>query len=68
MMDSDEKHTASKEVWETAGTSTQPEESEVTSATTWQAKLTYLKWYFTSKQGWLGDYVSPPSTTNPNNH
>jgi hypothetical protein len=27
----------------------------------WKGKLTYLKWYFTSKAGWLGDYVSQPA-------
>jgi hypothetical protein len=24
-----------------------------------QSRLQYLKWYFTSKEGWMGDYVSP---------
>lgn len=23
-----------------------------------QSRLQYLKWYFTSKEGWIGDYVS----------
>jgi hypothetical protein len=23
-----------------------------------QSGLQYLKWYFTSKEGWIGDYVS----------
>jgi hypothetical protein len=22
-----------------------------------QSRLQYLKWYFTSKEGWIGDYV-----------
>jgi hypothetical protein len=23
-----------------------------------QSRIQYLKWYFTSKEGWIGDYVS----------
>jgi hypothetical protein len=24
----------------------------------WQGRIAYLKWYFTTRQGWFGDYVS----------
>ena len=26
----------------------------------WRSKLEYLKWYSTSKAGWLGDYAGQP--------
>lgn len=56
---SDEKNmSTSKETPDPTENSTFPEEGTVGKSHGWQAKLAYLKWMFTTKAGWLGDYVS----------
>jgi hypothetical protein len=32
--------------------------TEETADQSWREKLAYLKWCFTTKEGWFGDYVS----------
>ncbi|OIW29743.1 purine permease [Coniochaeta ligniaria NRRL 30616] len=46
----------SKETPDSVVNSTFPEEGAVGKYHGWQARLTYLKWMFTTKAGWLGDY------------
>lgn len=54
--DTDEKNmSSSKEAPDSVETSTSPEEETVVNGL--KERLAYLKWYFTSKAGWLGDYV-----------
>lgn len=58
---SDEKNmSTSKEVPGPTENTTFPEEGTVSRSQGWNERLTYLKWMFTTKAGWLGDYVSPP--------
>jgi hypothetical protein len=55
---SDEKNiSSSKEIPHPVEGSPPPEELTTVDGR-WNGRLTYLKWYFTSKAGWLGDYVS----------
>ena len=56
---SDEKNMSTSKVNpEPVENSTFPEEGNVGKSQQWKEKLTYLKWMFTTKEGWLGDYVS----------
>jgi len=56
---SDEKNMSTlKEIPEPTENATFPEAGTVGRFRGWGEKLTYLKWMFTTKAGWFGDYVS----------
>jgi hypothetical protein len=57
---SDEKNVStSKEILEATENATFPEEGTVGRFHGLHEQLKYLKWTFTTKAGWFGDYVSP---------
>ncbi len=55
-----ENENETKQALEVVDSSPRGDDSVVAAEVRDTKSIAYLKWYFTTRAGWLGDYVRPP--------